>query len=373
LLGKWFKGPTLESSLAKARERLAVGDFDAAHRTVEEGLVRFPDSDALRDTGLTIRRAQARAGMQHLKDRIARERDPRAYEQLIQLYGEVNMPEEARREAIAYVAAHPDRDTPHLLLGEMHLQAFFRDLVAREAHAAHEHLVRAARLNPEALKPRLLLAEVYFCVGADKALHVVAQSLTRFAETDPAIAPVLQQIATLGPGEGQESVDGLFEKVEVRGGLVREATAWPIRNRRNREAEMNEERTSRAVAGIVHRGEAAEVVVLRRGGGLVSHSVEDKDGTVSSFDARSDEKEREKAPPGLIGVARTVARDVAPRAREFDLGDFKRCTVQGGFGTIVVGEIGGWVVGARSRGREPLRLWERMTVALEGEAGGTSS
>jgi hypothetical protein len=27
------------------------------------------------------------------------------------------------------------------------------------------------------------------------------------------------------------------------------------------------------------------------------------------------------------------------------------------------------VVGARSRGREPLRLWERMTVALEGEAG----
>jgi hypothetical protein len=367
LLGNWFRGPTLDATLAKARERLAVGDFDHAHRLVEDGLRRFPDSEALRDTGLTIRRAQARAGMQHLKDRIARERDPRAYEQLIQLYTEVNMPEEARREALAYAAAHPDRDTPHLLLGEMHLQAFFNDVVARDAHTAHEHLVRAARLNGEALKPRLLLAELYFCVGADRALHVVAQSLERFAETDPAIAPVLEQIAALGPGDGQESVDGLFEKVEVRGALVREATAWPIRNRRNREAELNEERTLRAASGLVRRGVAAEVVVLRRGGGLVSHAAESDSGDVVTMDAKA--AERSKEPPGLVGVARTVARDVAPRAREFDLGAFKRCTVQGGFGTIVVGEIAGWVVGARSRGREPLRLWEGMTVALEAETG----
>jgi hypothetical protein len=36
---------------------------------------------------------------------------------------------------------------------------------------------------------------------------------------------------------------------------------------------------------------------------------------------------------------------------------------------VVVGEVGGVLAAARQRsGAEPLRLWERLTVALEGSA-----
>jgi hypothetical protein len=366
-----FGGRSLETVLGKARQRLASGDFDEAHRIVEAGLMKFPEAEALRETELTIRRAQARAGMQSLKERIARERDPQAYEQLIQLYLEVDMPEEALRETRSYAQIHPDRDTPHLLLGEIHLQSYFEDLLARDAHSAHDHLVRAARLNAEAVKPRLLLAELYFCVGADRALNVLAQSLERFAEADETLRPVIQAIREIKAPDTQESIDGIFERIEVKGALVREASAWPIRNRRNRGALLTEERTRTAAKGVVKRGDAEEVVVLRRGGGLLAHAVEDP--TAGGVRLTIPEGDEQVPDAGLVGVARTVARSVAPRAREFDLGAFKRCTVQGVFGTIVVGEVGGTVVGARSRSREPLRLWERVTIGMEGEAGGRKS
>jgi hypothetical protein len=362
-----FGGSSLEATLTKARRRLAAGHFDDAQKIVTAGLVRFPDSDSLRETELTIRRAQARAGMQSLKSRIAMHQDAHAYEQLIQLYLEIDMPEEARREMRAYVQAHPDRDTPHLLLGEAYLQSFFEDMSARDAHSAHDHLVRAARLNPEAVKPRLLLAELYFCVGADRSLAVVTQALERFAEKDPALGPVLAAIReTPTPGTGPESVDGLFEKAETTGRLMREATAWPLRTRRHRQVTLAEDRMRSAAVGIVSRGEAAEVVVLRRGGSVLAHVLESSGESPRLMP--TDGQPGEAA--GLVGIAQTVSKTVAPLAREFDLGAFRRCAIQGAFGTIVVGPVGGTLAGARSRAREVLRLWERVAVGLEGALGG---
>jgi hypothetical protein len=55
------------------------------------------------------------------------------------------------------------------------------------------------------------------------------------------------------------------------------------------------------------------------------------------------------------------------QVRELDLGALKRCTVQGPFGTILVGEVGGVVAAVKHRpGQEPHRVWERLCVALEG-------
>jgi hypothetical protein len=298
--------------------------------------------------------------MQSLKTKIARERDPHAYEQLIQLYLEVDMPEEALREMRSYALAHPDRDTPHLLLGEAHLQSFFDDLLARDAHAANEALLKAARLNAEAVKPRLLLAELYFCVGADRLLAGLAAALERFVPDDQALEPVVQALRAVATTTGAETLDGVFERVEVRGALVREATAWPIRNRRNREAGLTEERSRSAAERLVERGTAEEVVALRRGGGLLAHAAVEGIELVAP-----DAPETQEA--GMVGIARAVARRVAPQAREFDLGAFRRCTVQGAFGVIVVGEAGGLVVGARARVADPARLWERVMLGFDGE------
>ncbi len=354
-----FGGRSLDSWVARARQKLASGDFDVAQRLVEQGLERFPGAEALRETHLTIRRAQARAGVQSLKDQIARHDDPLAHEQLIALYQEVDMPAEARRAALAYAQAHPDRDTPHLLVGEILLQAFSEDFQARDAHGAHEHLQRAARLNAEALKPRLLLAELYFCSGADRSLSIVAEALARLAPEDDVIAPVLEASRAVARPEAREDLDALVARVEVQGGLVREPTAWPLRTRRNRDARLKDERLLAAARRLAERADAEEVAVVRRSGVLVAHA---------SADGPATEPDGESVPErGLPGVAAAVARTMVRQVREFDLGAFRRCTIAGPFGQVVVGEVAGVMAAGRARaGIEPHRLWERLTLALDG-------
>jgi hypothetical protein len=72
---------------------------------------------------------------------------------------------------------------------------------------------------------------------------------------------------------------------------------------------------------------------------------------------------------GVPGVASSVARGLSRQVRDLGLGAFKRCTLEGSFGTIVVGESDG-VFGAIAHAGsvEPLRLWERLCITV-GEAG----
>lgn len=373
-----FAGRSLEAVLKRARQRLAAGDFDAALRAVESGRQRYPEAEALREIELTIRRVQARSGMQDLKRKIAESKDALAFEQLIKLYHEVDMLDEARRTARAYHEAHPESDSPHLLLGEMYLQEFFEDLQARDAHLAHDHLLRAARLNQQAVKPRLLLAELYYCVGAHKALHVVGRAIERIDPDDDAIVPVLEAIVAVGDPNATDSVDGLFAKVEVDGQLMREPTAWPLRNRRNRDAQLMEERTAKLVKKLIKDSIVDEIVVLRRNGSpLVYARLDESEGEDAGKSRRKVlldiEDGDEEA--GLVGVVRTVARTISQQAREFDLGAFKRCAIEGPFGHVVVGRVSNVIAGVRRKRRsgEAARLWDRVAVKLEGASEGSAA
>ncbi len=370
-----FSGRSLEAVLKRARQKLATGDFVEATRVVASGLDRFPEAEALRELHLTIRRVQARAGMQSLRQRIDNRQDPIAYEQLIHLYHEVDMYDEARRTATAYAETHPDRDTPHLLLGEMCLQTFFEDLRAPDAHNAHDHLLRAARLNGEAIKPRLLLAELYYCVGAHYALSVLARALERIDPDDEAILPVLEAISAVADANANnESVDGLFAKIEVDGQLLREPTTWPLRNRRNRDAQIQEERTNKVVRRLVADGVADEVVVLRRNGTPLTHAIlvagDEEEGSSKRKVEQTTPEDGEET--GLTGVVGTIARAVSQQAREMDLGGFKRCSIQGPFGLVVAGRVNSVIAGARSASRmeEPTRLWDRLSIKIDGVGGG---
>lgn len=364
-----FSSPSLDTWVARARQKLAGGLFDEAQRLVDRGLAQFPGAQALRETHLTIRRAQARSGLQSLKDQISRHDDPLAHEQLIGLYQEIDMPAEARRAAQAYAQSHPDRDAPHLLLGETLLQAFFEDLQARDAHSAHDHLLRAARLNPDTLKPRLLLAELYFCCGADRALTAVADALARLAPDDAVVGPVVEACRAVAKPTGKEDLEAAFARVEVDGVLVREPSAWPLRTRRNRDQRVNDERMIAAARRLVSRGELEELAIVRRTGVLVTHAgaeasqaPQEPSGTEPTAEERVPER-------GLPGIAAAVARTVARQVREFDLGTFKRCTLEGPFGVILVGEVAGVMAAGRRRaGLEPHRVWERLTLALEGSS-----
>ena len=197
LLTDLFGGSSLDALLQRARKQLASCDFDDALKTVERGLARYPGATALRETQHAIRRAQARAGMSALKERIDREEDPAAFEQLIALYHEVGMPAEAARMMDDFADAHPELESPHLLRGERALEAFFQDLRARDGRAAIDHLLRAGAIRPDSLRPRMLLAEIFYAVGADRALAGQAREIGRLAGDDEVMAPVLEALGTV--------------------------------------------------------------------------------------------------------------------------------------------------------------------------------
>lgn len=356
-----FAGKSVTAYVARGRQRLAAGEYEEAARIIEHGLKRFPGAQSLREVQLLVRRATARAGMQNLKMRSVRDKDPEAFEKLIALYREVEMPEEARRTAADYVAAYSDRAEPHLLLGEMHMDAFFEHLQARDGHKALKNLSKAAHLDTSAYRARLLLAELYFCVAARRSLAGTLQALDRFAEESEDVQMVLDAMADVADANAAERADGLFERIEVDGCLPHDPGEWPLRTARNRETELEEALAQKAVLRVLKKHSAEEIVVLRSNGTLLAHGTPEG-GLISEAPDAEDEDQ-----DGLVRVARSVARTVTQQAREFDLGAFRRCSIQGPFGQIVVGRTGNTIASAHHRlALEPLRLWERLALALEG-------
>jgi hypothetical protein len=109
-----------------------------------------------------------------------------------------------------------------------------------------------------------------------------------------------------------------------------------------------------------------ELVLLRRDGTVLTHA------TLTGMRSEAPECPMgQPAEEGLLEVVRGVATHVFPQARELDLGKFKRCTIRGRFGHIIVGRLGPALGGVRGpRSAEPLRMWEQVAVELEGVARG---
>ncbi len=375
----------------RGRHKLAAGRLDDAARIVERGLRQYPDSSGLQDLRLTIRRARAHKTMRRLEGRIEMNADPIAYEELVKLYQELELPEEARRKAEAYVEAHPTRDTPHLMLGAMLLEMFLGELQARHGHAAHDHLLRAANLNSMALQPRLLLAELYFCVDARRSLATMNEALQRMAPETSVMETAFAVMNEIADPDADERVDGLFERIEFEGRLRRDPLDWPLSKRGTGRSELREDAADEVVQRMIEQNHLQEVVLLRRDGSVVTHATPlGVSGEAPSVpDAGTDDGEsaydemagtllgapvERPAEEGFVEVVRTVSGKVFPRAREFDMGKFSRCTIRSAHGNVVVGRVGHVVVGLRApSASQPSRTWERLAHALESVTGRVAS
>ena len=363
-LSDLFAGRSLDAVLERARRQLATGEFDEALATVEKGLEKYPSALVLRETGQSVRRAKARAGMTGLLARVEGESDPEAFEQLIALYRETGMVAEMVRLTDRYVAEHADREQPHLLRGEQALEEFFADLRARDGRLAVDHLLKAGALRPDSLKPRLQLAEIYFAIGADRALLGQAAAIERLAGDDEVVRPVVAALRDVAKPVAGESVDALLAKVEVSGALLRDPSTWSSRKRRGVATEADGARIQRNLERLVRDEGASEAVVIDRGGATVI-AVGEK-----TLDAAPTDPPADGGDSGLAGVARVVTRTIKVSARELEMGSFRRFVVEGPFGVMVVADAAGGVVAAKGRrGADPHRLAERLAVAVEGVRG----
>jgi hypothetical protein len=361
-----FAGSSVSAYVERARRSMGAGKLADASRVIERGLDRHPLSTALADLRITVQRAQAHTTIRRLEQSIAGTGDPRSYEELIRLYQQLQLPGEARRRAMAYAEAHPDLDTPHLLVGSMYLESFLRELLARHGQAAHDALLRAASLNTMAVQPRLLLAELYFCIGADRSLSRMLHSLEQMSPDQASLEAAREAAGHLPESDREDSFDGLFERIECDGRLERAPEFWPLSKRPARASKAQGEYTDHAVHALVTAEVVDEIVLLRSDNSVVTHA------TPTGLRGDPDDaKHQAPAHGGLVDLVRTVATKVYPQARELDLGRFDRCTIQGHTSNVVIGRIGTFLTGARCpTQREAHRMWDSVQLALEDGSGG---
>jgi hypothetical protein len=257
-------------------------------------------------------------------------------------------------------------EAPHLLRGEQALDAFFGDLRARDGRLAIDHLLRAGALQPDSLKPRLFLAEIYYAIGADRALLGQAAAIKRLAGEDEVIRPVVAALEEAAKPVKNESVDALLAKVEVDGALVRDPSTWSSRRRRGIAGAQDASRVQDGLARVVREGNAEEAVAIDRAGTLLASTNEPR-GEGGDAPAAAHES-------ALEGIARAVVRTIKVQARELEMGPFRRFVVEGPFGVMVVADASGGVVAARGKkGTDVLRLSERLAVAVDGVRGKKAS
>lgn len=373
-MGIWsglIGGRTLDGDVERVRRLLASGDLEGARKAADKAAEKWPGASALRDVSAAVRRAQAHARIQELTARIAASGEAVDYDELASVYLSAGLREERLRLLERYAAAHGNLAAPHRLLGEAALDEFFLDFRVRDGRRAIDHLLKAGMLQADALEPRLLLAEVYFAIGADRALLGQAAAIERLAGDDDVLKPVVATLRAAATPTANESIDALLAKVEVAGALARDPSEWSSRKRQGITAAADGALVTRNLARLV-RDEVAEqaVAVDRAGEVLATAGGKAADAAEESEAAAEGEAKAAEPTSGLAGVARAVARTVRTQVRELEMGSFRRCVVEGPFGVMVVAEAAGGVVAARARrGTDPHRLAERLETAVEGIRG----
>ncbi|MGE0191327.1 MAG: tetratricopeptide repeat protein [Planctomycetota bacterium] len=347
-----FPGRSATRAHARAHRLLTAGSLAEAEAVASRGLKDHPGSTRLRELYLVIRRVATRTRQQDLRSAVVHRKDPDAFAELVELYADLGLHEEARRTAHGYAEAHPDDARAHRQLGQIELETYLATLDSRSGYEAHGHLVRAAELASGDLRTWLCLARLYWCVGARSRLRHAREKLEELAGEQDDVRRVLEATAADVEDTSHDAHEGLLERLEIAGRLAHDPEAWPLFRDTHVAAQVQGERAHRAVTSALKQGVAEEIAVLRANGTLLAHGSKEHGLTDDTT--------------GLARAVQTLARTLTHRVGELDMGGLKRCTVEGPFGIVLMGRHHDELVAAyRPRPMEPLRLWERLAVALD--------
>lgn len=361
---------TLDGDVERVRRLLASGDLEGARKAADRAAEKWPGAAAVGEVSAAVRRAQSQARIQVLAGRIAETSEPTDFDELASVYAAAGLREERLALLERYVTAHDGLAAPHRLLGEAALDDFFLDLRARDGRKAIDHLLRAAMLQADALEPRLLLAEVYFAIGADRALLGQATAIERLAGDDEVTKPVVAALRAAAAPTANESIDALLAKVEVSGAVVRDPAEWSARRRKGTTAALDGALVGRNLERLERDDTIEEAVAIDRAGALLASIGGDR----APDAGEAGDAETAAPDPRLAGVARAVARTVRTQVRELEMGSFRHCVVEGPFGVLVVADAAGATVAARARrGTDPNRLAARLGTAVDGVRGRKAS
>jgi tetratricopeptide (TPR) repeat protein len=318
-----------------AERLIALGEVDEALRVAEEGLELFPDSDRLAHVRLFAKKGRLSGQIRKLREDLQRRPNPLTYSQLAQIYRELGSHDEALSIAAECAERFPLNEAPYLIQGEIRIERFRRDMIAKDGAIAEAALKKVARLNAHNVTAHLHLAEIYYLVGL---LPECRKHLRQVLTIMPAAKDVQDFLrdmdATPDAGSESESFEELVEKVEKNGAFANDPDRFP-----NPSARSSGPRARTRIDEDRIRGEMAS---FGEHVGLKNAALLDKDGAVVADFA------------DVAGLARgqfvelvTAIRDTADDAsRRMDTGALARADIEGPGGNLVVVRVRGFTVAA---------------------------
>ncbi|MEQ8766574.1 MAG: hypothetical protein RL885_21855 [Planctomycetota bacterium] len=332
--------PQPQQFVALAQLYLASDQIEDAAATAELGLSRFPESMELSQTARSIRQRQVASRVRSLRRRLASEPSPSLYAQLGRLQIETEDFSGALETAAQCAARYPGREESLLIEGDVRLRRFRKDRIAADGLQTARLFEAAVRINPRNTRSWMVLAKLYFSVGAyDRAATRLERYLACGGERDQVAVRLLAQAREYVDPSHPSDLAQAFQRVEERGHWVHDI--WQ----------------SVVASPVSRRDEGVFQALQSRLGELAK-----QDGIVRAMAVPLNEERSPRRDDAFERLVTQVAEAAYRSARRMDLGSFRRGIVEGPFGKVLLTKVQGMAVGVLCDRRVPS---ERLLNTIE--------
>lgn len=333
-----------------AERLISAGAVEDALAVAEEGLRAFPDSERLAQVRLFSKRGRLTSQIRRLRDDVLRRPTPVVYTQLAGIYRELGSHDEALQTAQECADKFPLNENPYLIQGEIRLERFLLDLIARDAILAEQALRRVTRINGHNVKAHLLLAELYWLTGAVSSCRRHLRSVLTITPTARDVQDFMRQLgqSDAQQPETEEEFEELAKRTEELGVFVNAGAGFP--GLRGPAPGETRSRTRVDVESL-----KGEIAALGGTEGVRSTILLDRDGEILA-DCTDSTGLTRKQFGELVTSVSTTADDAS---RRMDTGALVRVEIETPAGSIMVARVRSLTIGILFT--EPLRsdrLWE---------------
>ncbi len=213
-----------------ARGYLALGDLEQAREILADGLRLFPEAEELAKARTFLVTRDRQAEFIAAKERLRTDPTLQSYLALADAYEALGKPDQCSQTLREAMEKFPRSSTPSTKLADLRYARFLSGCAAADGQAAEQLYKRACELEPEALKPRFMLAQYYCRIGARSHASDAVRVLL---ELSPEHERGLQLLALLerktDATDGLEDVTSLVQAVEEHQRFAIESLPWEER------------------------------------------------------------------------------------------------------------------------------------------------
>jgi tetratricopeptide (TPR) repeat protein len=321
------RSPTPAAFAELAERYISLGKVRDARRAARRGLDLFPMSERLQSVCTFVRKDGLKEEITRLKREAAEKATPAVFVRLAQCYLELGDHERTLAVCNECSERYPLNENPYLVAGEVRTGRFFMHLAGSDGIEGEALLRRALRLNSQNLKARLLLAQLYYAIGAlsalDQELAEIRRQSPNFRHLDEFRAQMEAQeeeeTGTPGPSMAER-----IREIESRGEFIHPPRQFPA-NALTNPAAMSRAETHLRTGSVTRHTED-----LATGRGIFCATAVDTDGNALAAAGGGGPIGAEDFP--LIVTELLDTASDATRRMEFGALDW--CAVEGDFGGI---------------------------------------